>query len=364
MTCLCELGPGCNRAICFFAHHPSELRPLPDGLTHAPNATGSSRRRAAAAAAASAAVAAAVQAGSTSSPLGLRQLSTGSLASSGGSHGPMSEMLGSMAYPSTVSSVGMLLQQQQAMVGSLSDPSIRPGFSALDTLSSASPAAAGSVGFASLAAADVLSVQAMQQQQLPGRAASGNSNACPSVLVLEAPPPATVSPVQDLTLLQAAQQFSQLNLNLAGTGLMSSTGTISPALGQASSNMSHASSGSSTLGMQGLGADAQLVIGASATSAAMLLEAQHQQLLKARSMSPRTSPRPNGNPSPSLLAVGGPGGVRMTQQLSNSAYAGLLGPGGQGQLAAMQVRNGTMPFLALHEVVGCCFRHMAANMAP
>eukprot|EP00879_Flechtneria_rotunda_P009971 GHRR01010427.1.p1 GENE.GHRR01010427.1~~GHRR01010427.1.p1 ORF type:complete len:775 (+),score=333.86 GHRR01010427.1:462-2786(+) len=35
LTCLCELGPSCNRPICFFAHERSELRALPPGLTNA-----------------------------------------------------------------------------------------------------------------------------------------------------------------------------------------------------------------------------------------------------------------------------------------------------------------------------------------
>ncbi|WIA38784.1 hypothetical protein OEZ86_002072 [Tetradesmus obliquus] len=35
MTCLCELGPACNRPICFFAHEQHELRPLPPGLSNA-----------------------------------------------------------------------------------------------------------------------------------------------------------------------------------------------------------------------------------------------------------------------------------------------------------------------------------------
>lgn len=33
LTCLCELGPACNRPICFFAHTEDELRPLPPGLS-------------------------------------------------------------------------------------------------------------------------------------------------------------------------------------------------------------------------------------------------------------------------------------------------------------------------------------------
>ncbi|KAF8059146.1 TZF6 [Scenedesmus sp. PABB004] len=33
LTCLCELGRACNRPICFFAHEPAELRPLPPGVS-------------------------------------------------------------------------------------------------------------------------------------------------------------------------------------------------------------------------------------------------------------------------------------------------------------------------------------------
>jgi hypothetical protein len=329
MTCLCELGATCNRPICFFAHHPSELRPLPDGLTHAPNATGSSRRRAAAAAAASAAAAAAAQGVSMApqvSALGLREHSTGSLASSGGSHGPSADILASAAYPSMggASSVSMLLQQQQqqAMAAGGVDPRIRPGFIALDGLSVAgamSQPGAVSPGAVTLTSSSLAAAAAANQ----GR---------PSVLVLEAPPPAMPS-TQDLTLLQAAQQFTALNLSASGAGL------LSPATGQSGSNMSLASSGSGTIGIQALGGDAQLLAGASATtSAAMLLQAQQQQILRTRSMSPRVSPGPGGRHSPGLLGLSGSaGGARMAQQVPGGAYSALLGSAGQAQLAAMQV---------------------------
>ena len=39
MTCLCELGPSCNRTVCFFAHHPDELWPGPEGLSPAANSS-------------------------------------------------------------------------------------------------------------------------------------------------------------------------------------------------------------------------------------------------------------------------------------------------------------------------------------
>jgi hypothetical protein len=124
-----------------------------------------------------------------------------------------------------------------------------------------------------------------------------------------------------MLLLQAAQQqFGQLQLSAAGAGWLSPTS----ALGQ-SSNMSLASSTSSTLGLQGLSADAQM------------LEAQQQQLLRARSMSPRMSPA-------QLAALGGANsGARglpgaQQQQQPSAAVAALLGLSGQSQLAAMQVR--------------------------
>lgn len=326
MTCLCELGASCNRPICFFAHHPAELRPLPDGLTHSANATGSSKRRAAAAAAASEAAAAAVQQAGTSSspPLGARQLSGGSLASSGGSHGPSSEGLAPVAFPSGIMG-GVSMPQ---VSGGLSDPHIRPGFTALGSLSAA---AAGTVGSSStLAAANPLGAQAQQQQQqVAGRAASTGSNTCPSVLVLEAPPPATMAPNQDLQLLQAAQQFSQLNLSAAATCWLSPTG----AMAQSTSNMSLASSTSSTLGV-GLVAEAQLL----PSCTAMLLEAvQQQQLMQSRSVSPSTSPMAMPAAMSPLGVLGGAagGGARLVQP--GAAYSNLLRPAGNVQLAGTPV---------------------------
>lgn len=332
MTCLCELGASCNRTICFFAHHPGELRPLPDGLTHSANATGSSKRRAAAAAAASAAAAAAVQqqAGTSSSPsLGARQLSGGSLTSSGGSHGPSSEGLAPVAFPN--GSMGGVSMPQVS--GGLSDPHIRPGFTALGSLS----AAAGTVGSSStLAAANA------QQQQVAGRAASTGSNTCPSVLVLEAPPPATMAPNQDLQLLQAAQQFSQLNLSAAATGWLSPTGSMA----QSTSNMSLAGSTSSTLGGIGLVAEAQLLLGGgtASTSTAMLLEAvqqhqqQQQQLMQTRSVSPSTSSMAMPAAMSQLGVLGGAAagsGARLVQP--GTAYSNLLRPAGNVQLAGTPV---------------------------
>ena len=336
MTCLCELGPSCNRPICFFAHHPHELRPLPDGLTHAPNAAGSSKRRAAAAAAASAAVAAAATAASSSnssSPgllgaqgtaLELRIPSATSLASSAGSYGP--DGSAAAAYPSTggPSLATAQHQQQQHIAGSPSGQQLRPGFSALSTINA--PGAACQLPTAghsnsSLAAVNVLNADALRQ--LSGRAASTGTQACPSVLVLEAPPPVgSAGPTsQEMLLLQAAQQqFGQLQLSAASAGWLSPTS----APGQ-SSNMSLATSTSSTLGLQGLSADAQM------------LEAQQQQLLRARSMSPRMSPA-------QLAALGGANsGARdlpgaQQQQQPSAAVAALLGLSGQSQLAAMQVR--------------------------
>lgn len=31
---MCKVGAGCNRRICFFAHKPEELRPLPEHLAN------------------------------------------------------------------------------------------------------------------------------------------------------------------------------------------------------------------------------------------------------------------------------------------------------------------------------------------
>jgi hypothetical protein len=224
--------------------------------------------------------------------------------------------------------------------GGLSDPYIRPGFSALGSLSTA----AGTVGLSSssLAAADALGAQAQrqqQQQQVAGRAASTGSNACPSVLVLEAPPPVTMAPSQDLQLLQAAQQFSQLNLSAAATGWLSPTG----AMAQSTSNMSLASSTSSTLGI-GMAADAQLLLGpgGAGTSTAMLLEAaqqhQQQQLMQTRSISPSTSPMP-GAMSPLGVLAGGPAGSSSGARLvqPGAAYSNLLRPAGNAQLAGTMV---------------------------
>jgi hypothetical protein len=33
-TEMCKVGAGCNRRICFFAHKPEELRPLPEHLAN------------------------------------------------------------------------------------------------------------------------------------------------------------------------------------------------------------------------------------------------------------------------------------------------------------------------------------------
>jgi hypothetical protein len=325
MTCLCELGRNCNRPICFFAHHASELRPLPDGLTHAPNATGSSRRRAAAAAAASAAAAAAAQDVSTApqaSALGLNKHSTGSLASSGGGlHGPSADILVSAAYPSmgAASSVSMLLQQpqQQAVTAGGADPPIRPGFVALDGLSVA--------GAMSQPGAVFPGAATLTNGSLPAAAAKQR----PSVLVLEAPPPAMHS-LADLSLLQAAQHFTALNLTSSGAGW------VSPPTGQSGSNMSLASNGSGTTRIQALGGDAQLLVGASATTnTAMLLEAQQQQILRTRPLSPRNSPGPGGRHSPGLLGLSG--GAGLTQQVPDGANCALPSTAGQSQLAAMQV---------------------------
>lgn len=225
------------------------------------------------------------------------------------------------------SSVSMLLQQQQhqAMVSGGVDPSIRPGFVALDGLS-----VGGAMSHPRAPSPAAVSLT----NGISAAAAAGGNQGSPSVMVLQAPPPAMPS-TQDLTLLQAAQQFTQLNLTAGGAGW------LSPATGQSGSNMSLASSGSGTVGIHALGGDAQLLAGAgAATSAAMLLEAQQQQMLRTRSVSPRVSPGPAGRHSPGLLGVSGsPGGVRMAQQQPpGGAYSALLGTAGQAQLAAMQVR--------------------------
>lgn len=354
MTCLCELGANCDRPICFFAHHQAELRPLPEGLTHAANASGSSRRRAAAAAAASAAAAAAAQqthkAGSTSSAGGLpsqgqqqgsaatgmgsRQLSAGVLSNSSGSHG-LADVVGTAgagadgSFASMSSGAGSIeaqlqLQQQQSLASQLDASHIRPGFSALDALHSSSPIPA---------AADVNAE--LMQQQLPRRAAAGGSVACPSVLVLEAP--ALLSPAHDLELQQAAEQFSQLNLTAAGTGWLSPSGG-STQLGQSNSNMSLASSTSSTMGIPGLGAEAA----AAAAAQAALPGAVNAALLTGRVSPSRVSP---GNSGTTLLAFSG-ANLRAAQQAQAQRAGAMRGnlhtllasqAGQQAQLAAMQV---------------------------
>jgi hypothetical protein len=203
-------------------------------------------------------------------------------------------------------------QQQQVMAAGGVDPRIRPGFVALDGLPQPGAVSAGAVTLTSSSLAAAVANQ--------GR---------PSVMVLEAPPPATRS-IEDLTLLQAAQQFTALNLSASGAGL------LSPATGQSGSNMSLASSGSGTIGIQALGGDAQLFAGASATtSTAMLLEAHQHQVLRARSLSPGVSPGSGGRHSPGLLGLSG--GACMEQQVPGRAYSALLGAAGEALSAAMQV---------------------------
>jgi len=236
--------------------------------------------------------------------------------------------------PSSGSVTGLLQlqqqQQQQALAQALQQANIRPGFIALDALSASSaaqsaPLPSSTIGLPSSSMTSVGLLDAeLLKQQLPVRAAAADTNACPAVLILEAPAP--LAPGQDIDLAQAAQQFSQLNLSAAGVGWLSSP----TARGQFNnSNMSLASSGSSTMGMAGLGSDTPLL-------ASAVLDGQ--QLMHTRSLSPATSPSFSHSSNQALLKMAGGNGFGASRsgQLSSSALA-ALGVSAEAQLMAMQV---------------------------